>query len=611
MIEPDNAQESCRTDVWIYTISIVALAAYILRRLLWLQLQQPTYTGASADVASLVLASAALLLLGNPRALGPWRGLRSIFAGALLGLIFFVATLGWALADPINVAWLFQGDWAAHFIGWHLYRNAPWASPPGAFDTFWYPVGTAIAYTDSLPLLALPLKLVSGLLPLRFQYIGFWLLVNCILQGVFGALLMRCFTRGFVLQVFGAGLFVLAPVFISRIGHDTLTTQWLLLAGLWMYFRIYATRRHALALWLAFAAIAALVHPYLSAMLLALAFAYYLRERVSLALSTRQAFSHLAAVGGVTLLCWWLSGALTLHPSGGDIPLGDYNANLLTWFDSRSLSRWLPALPYAGEGQYEGFGYLGAGALCLTVIALPLALCRKQNTLAYGYWWPLVAVIVALSLFAFSTRLTLGSHILFDLGAKQIPLIGAFRGSGRFIWTSCYALTLIVTVLVAQRAGRFAAPLLALAFFAQLFDLTALHVADARMRTGFFMGGMQAQLRDPYWDEATRGRRHITFAPPPACGKEAAPYFPFSLLAGDHKMTINSGYMARFDETRTSAYCDDLKRELDEGTRFADTLYIVHAEQVEHFRQTSAAAMDCRNVEGYTSCVTLRDFPPR
>lgn len=596
-----------RMDSWLYAGSVVAFAAYIFRRLLWLQAQPSAYPGAWLDMAALVLSAAALIGLLRIHARYPLRAWPAASAGAASGLIFFISTLGFALANPVNVEWLFHNDWAVHFVGWHFYRNAPWAWPPGAFDTFWYPVGTAIVYTDSLPLLALPLKLVSSVLPPRFQYIGFWLMLNCILQGVFGTLLMRCFTRSFVVQVLGAGMFLLAPVFITRIGHDTLTAHWLILAGLWMYFRPPTGNKRAFAAWFTLAAIAALVHPYLSVMLLALVLAFYLRERYALrVLDDRQTLTYLAAIVAVTTLCWVVSGAFTLHPSAGDIPFGIYNANLLTWFDSQWLSRWLPALPHSGDGQYEGMGYLGPGVFFLAAAAIALTLRSGQSPWMHRPWWPLLLVVAALTLFAFSTRLTFGSHVLLDLAPKHLPLLGVFRGSGRFIWSSAYLITLVVTVAMAQRAGRFAVALLAIAFFAQLLDLSPVHVADARMRIGIFNSNAEQELHDPYWNEAVIGRRHITLVPPLACGKPAAPYFSFSMLAADHGMTINTGYLARFDETRTFAYCDKLKSELDSGVRFADTLYIVQAEENDRFRETSATNMDCRDVEGYTACVIAK-----
>ncbi len=593
-----------RTDCWAYAIVVVAIGAYVTRRLLWLQSLQPGYPAAWLDVSSVVLACAGML------ALLPWRGRakrphwRAATAGALLGLIFFVSTLGFALVDPTRIDWLLHGDWAQHFVGWHLYRSAPWEWPPGAFNSFWYPVGTAIIYTDSLPLLAMPLKLLSPLLPLRFQYIGFWLMLNCMLQGMFGALLLRCFTRNFVLQLIGAGLFLITPVFISRVGHDTLTTQWLLLAGFWLYFR-HGNPERAVWRWLAIATIAALVHPYLSVMILALMVAFYVRVTCAQRLlDKRTAVKYVAAIIGTTLFCWWISGAFTLQPDAGNVGFGVYSANLLTWVNSSYMSRWMPTFAYAGGGQYEGRGYLGIGVLALCAVATILATRRDRNIPLIGLrLWPLLLVVTLMTLFAFSTRVAFGSHVLFDITPKYLPVLGAFRASGRFIWCSTYLITLFAIVAVAYRAGRIATTLLALAFLAQLYELAPLHIREARLR--FEAGPIQTkqELHDPYWSVATIGRHHVTLVPPPACGKQAAPYLPFSLLAGDHGMTINSGYLARWDISGTRRYCHELHERLARGNRDADSLYIVNGEKLAGFLATSSTPLDCRKADGYTACL--------
>ncbi len=599
------------SDKFSFTVFILLLSGYVVRRLLWLQSEHPAYHGYVLDLAGLACASFLLIIFGTVRLTPGLQRLQTVGIGALLGVIFFISTIGLGLADPTNVDWLMRGDWAQHFIGWHFYRDAAWTWPLGAFATFLYPLGTSVVYTDSLPLLAIPLKLFAPWLPARFQYIGLWLLANCVLHGVFAALLVRCFARRLPLLAIGTGLLLLAPVFIHRAMHDTLTTQWLILAGLWIYFR-QGEARSALTAWLVVASIAALVHPYLSAMVLTLMLAFYCRVCTQRLLGLRTAATHVMAIIAATALCWWISGVFIMKVRSGFQP-GIQNANLLTWFDSESLSRWLPALAHVGEGQYEGMGYLGVGVLFLCAVAIGLLIAlRRQPALSPVPLRPLLLAVAALTLFAFSAHLTLGGVDLLDLTPKHLPILGAFRSSGRFIWTSVYLITLFAFVAVAKRAGRFALALLAIAFFAQLLDLTPLHIADARMRLGVFTREAEPVLHDRYWDEAVRDRLHITLVPPAACGAEAAPYFPFSLFAADHGMTINTGYLARFDGMRWAAYCEELRQQLDGGARDADTLYIVHPEQLEHFQKTSVSAMDCRRVEGYDACVIPEtDFTSR
>jgi hypothetical protein len=600
-----SAQPSAASYHIPYALLVCGLTGYVLRRLLWLQSIQPGYHCGDLDLATLACCFVALLLLGYDfRCLVSIRS-RVPVIGAVLGVLFFVATIGFGLADPTNIEWLLRGDWAQHFVGWHLYRSSPWSLPPGAFDADFFPVGTAVIYTDSLPLLAMPLKAISWLLPARFQYIGLWLLLNCVLQGVFAIMLVRVFSARLSVQAIGAGLLLLAPIFLSRTDHDTLTSQWLILVALWLYLREDTSVRRQFLAWLMIAAVSALVHPYLNAMVLALAVAYFVRVAVSdRLLSKRHALLQLAALINATAACWWLAGAFILSPGSGGVSLGKYNANLLTWFDSNYMSRWLPALPEVGSGQYEGRAYLGLGILILLVVSVCVRGRLRQLPEITRPLWPLLCVTFLLTAYAFGPRLSLGSFVLADLTPQNTGILGAFRATGRFIWPSVYLLTLWPITMVARRFGRIAPWLLGAAFFVQLLDLAPLQVRIAQYRVGHYDRQEVTVLHDGWWDQAVIGKKHITLVPPPACGNEAAPYFPFSLLAGDHHLTVNTGYLARFDEERTSAYCDKLQAEIDAGKRHANALYIVSHERLDHFLQTSNEEMNCRNVEGFVACAT-------
>jgi len=593
----------------LLSCAIVFIAASTcVARLIELHAQAGTYPSFMFDCVAACLTALACIaviwFLGESRP-----RISSCVVGAGLGLLFFDYTLGFALVDPRNIDWLLRGDWAQHFLGWHFYRKSPWVWPPGKFDSFWYPVGTAIVFTDSLPLFALPLKVFSAWLPDRFQYVGIWMLCSCALQGTFGMLLVRRFFPTLAIQMLGASLLLLAPVFISRIDHDTLTAQWILLAAFCIYFGADPIARKTSMAWLALATIAALVHPYLSAMLLGLSAAYYVSCILAGRITFVQAAVRMMALLAATLFCWWLSGAFTLRPSAGGVSLGIYNSNLLTWIDSQWMSRWLPALPNAGDGQYDGRGYLGLGVIAILCTCAVFALRRTASATlasskASGPIWPLIAVAGAAALYAFGTRFTFGSTVLLDLTPAHASILGAFRGSGRFIWLSTYLITFSSFVFAVRRGGKLGILLVALAVALQVADLSPLYDRSQHLRE--LKPPPAFVLSDSVWADSLSGRRHITLLPPPACGVEAAPYLPFSLLAADHGMTINTGYLARFDEQKTFAYCDVLREQIAAGKREPDTLYIVGREQLASFKEKSDASMRCLELEGYTACATIR-----
>ncbi len=106
-----------------------------------------------------------------------------LLVAACVGAGVFGMATGFTILSPSAFGWLFNGgvDPSFHFTGWHLFRTSPWTLPPGATVNLGYPVGTSIALTDSIPVMALLLKPFDALLPPVFQYFGVWLLLCFVL----------------------------------------------------------------------------------------------------------------------------------------------------------------------------------------------------------------------------------------------------------------------------------------------------------------------------------------------------------------------------------------------------------------------------------------------
>lgn len=561
-----------------------------------------------ADKTMLVMSTLALVALGLRGSLG---SSRAFLIGAIIGAFFFVRTLGLALLDPSHVTWLLREDWGQHYSGWAMFRATPWTWPPGLMPSVAYPVGTSIVYTDSLPLFALLFKPFSPLLPENFQYIGLWIFVSATMLGGFSALLVRRCSTNPAIVLAGAALVVYAPVFLNRIDHDTLTAHWLLLAAFWLYFRDCIARRGTTLLpWWALLAIASFVHPYLAAMSSGIYCAWLARRRfVERDLDSRTAIV-LAVLGGAIVIAgWWLGGAFAVRFGGGSggIPYGIYSLNVLAFVNSMGFSRLLPMVPI-GQGQYEGFAYLGLGMLALVALLAVETVVRRRSLVPERKTRPLLVLTVAFLAFAVSTVIVIGPWTLLDLplGGR---LLGTFRGSGRFVWLAYY---LLILFLIRRTAAAFgpgrAASVLATALAIQLWDFSWIHTHYARLRSGENWSKPEATLTDPRWDVLARGRKHLTLAPPVFCGKQAGPYLPFLLLAARHGMTVNTGYLARWNSRAENAYCNDFAAEIDRGERHPDELYVVAPDFVERFN-AAGTPMRCETLDGYLACVETSALP--
>ena len=167
--------------------------------------------------------------------------------GALLGALVFLVLYGVRVLDPVCVDWILNNpspDPFQHYLGWVFYRRSGWHLPYlGANYSAIYPYRTSILYTDSIPLLAMVCKLLGGVLPARFQYLGLWGLFCYAMQGGLAqALIARIGgvrpqdTAKNWASVLGAGVLVLFPALnIRMFAHTALAANWLVLLALWVW----------------------------------------------------------------------------------------------------------------------------------------------------------------------------------------------------------------------------------------------------------------------------------------------------------------------------------------------------------------------------------------
>ena len=297
-------------------------------------------------------------------------------AAAAIAALGATAVFGAEHVYPLHTEWLMRGDFALHFLGWHLYRTSPWTLPLGATPHLIWPVGSSVGLTDSIPLASAFFKLLDPLLPATFQFIGIWLVTCFALQGLFGALLMRLATPHPGRQLLGALLFVLSPPLAIRFGHAALSAHWVLLAALWLTFAEGADRPRwrRVGAWALLAGVTATIQPYLLLMVALLMLAAFGRQVMVDPRRLLRAAGHAAAGLGVAWLGLWQSGSLIV-PSAAGLSVGGfgaYSANLLTFIMPTEANTWLFPGPirYASPPQYEGYAYLGLGLLMLALGAI-------------------------------------------------------------------------------------------------------------------------------------------------------------------------------------------------------------------------------------------------
>ncbi len=483
-----------------------------------------------------------LALAAGPRA--------GVAAAALAGAVVFVLRFGVRVVWPLNSAWqLASPDTAMPWLAWRFWRGEPWTLPLGHVSGYMAPGGTTIALTDSLPVLALPAKLLGFLLPAGFQFFGGWLLLSHVLQAVFAWLLARRLPLATAGRAAAAALLFLSPAFLDRHVHISLSAHWQLLAAFWLYLQPTGDRpARRVAAWAGLTLVACLTHTYLGVMVMALGAAWAVREAgLERTLRPAPAVGTLALMAALALGCWFGVGFLEAGNVAGSSSsiYGRSYLNLDFAWNGLGRTLILPARSIAIANDIESFNALGAGLLLLAAGAAALLVLRRTPRPRWRRHLPLAVVLAGCLLFALGGRLVLDDR---PLAAWTLPgwfaaLAAPFRASARFVWPVHYGLVL-AALAVWSRLPRRRLAAGALVVLAALQTVDLLPVLD--QRAVYAAKRWTTRLQSPEWDRALDGADALWTYPPQmkhTCVE--SDFVDLCELALRHGIPTSAGYSAR------------------------------------------------------------------
>ncbi len=494
----------------------------------------------------------------------------------LVGALLCFWRFGWKVLNPAATRWCFGGgDTTMTQIAWRSFQREPWGFPLGVIRDYGAPLGSSIPLVDGIPLVAIPAKLLLAWVSGSWQYLGAWLLFAHVLQAVAAWYLMERIVADRAQRFLGALLFLLMPVFCDRWGHIALSTHGLLLVALALYAAPSSHRQ--LRAWMLLTVVTALVHPYLLAMVLAIAVAWLVREViVTGALPWKRAVVTVGLIAGGALLAWWISGMFVYGLRANDAVdgYGLYSLNLNSLFNPAGHSRFLKSLPYADGAQWEGFAYLGLGLLCTWLIAL----CAL---LACGGWWsrakrhwPLLAVVIGCLVFALSNKIAWNDHYLLKMNVPRViePLSRAFRSSGRFVWVLVYTGSVFALWSLARALPRrWVTAWLAVAVAVQLADISPWLVRRPMLAARHQV----SRLRDPAWQQAFAATKGVfTYPPFQHSTQYHADFEDIALPAVEARKPVSAAYVARNPGARGGQVADAWRRGVERGELDPELLYI-------------------------------------
>lgn len=353
-----------------------------------------------------------------------------------------------------------HADQMQALAGWYGFAHDAWRFPLFEVKTLRYPQGANIIFTDSIPLMALLMKPFVPILPADFHYFGWWFALCFMLQSVGAVVLLREWgVRDWLALAAGASLALSMPAWLIRHNHMALCGHFLVLFALALYVRMQRRERlrRTVAAWVVLVVASTLIHIYLLAMVMALLVAAVLQRAWNRRKQLRAEWPMLLAIpaiaGGSVLGVAFLSG----HFRGEAVQdaskgFGVYSMNLLQpWYPQGVLQLPIPLPTFdATGGQYEGFNYLGAGAILLILFAL--ATSRNEWKAALRHNAFLLLTLALLTGFALSNRVYWGDTAVLKYRVPRVidKPVEIFRSSGRFFWPVGYVLVLGSVVLLAR-----------------------------------------------------------------------------------------------------------------------------------------------------------------
>jgi hypothetical protein len=545
----------------------------------------------------------------------------------LFGAIAFFIVIGFEPLNPGNSGWILgRLDPTQHYLGWLFYRNSEWTFPIGLNPLFGQDLSSSIIYSDSIPLLAIPFKLLGPLLPERFHYFGIWLFACFLLQAWLTWKILGLYSKSISLRLLGCGLFLFFPPMLWRIntpagGHSALVGHFLILWALYLILRPSQSKR--ILLWTLLLSLSVSTHFYIFAVVALLWLADLANHLfIQRDINIKKALQELILALLCILLVAWQVGYFAITASlNNDRGYGFYGMNVLGLIDSQGWSYIFESRTNPSSWG-EGFAYLGLGVIVAGFAAL-VSLFNKSNgninslKSFFTNHRYLGLLIIFLIIFAISNRIGIGNvSFTYPLPAWIMRMADALRSSARLFWPVHYLLMIAIFIAIVRTYSyKVALAILGICFLIQAVDTSKGWLANRQQLAQYHSEDMYVQkLSNSFWSEAPSHYRHLTLVPsinrPPN-------WENFSIYAASHDLTTNTVHMARIDLAKQDESNARLNKQIDSGSFNVDTLYVVEnrfviAALATASDNTAIAKIDTFNViaPGWNNCSNCRPIDP-
>lgn len=500
-----------------------------------------------------------------------WKNAAYSLASLMLGVLAFKIFSDPQILNPSNIAWLMAGDPSQHYLGWNTFRSTPLIQwPLGLNYNYGMAISNSIVYTDSIPLVAIPLKYISFMLPADFQYTGIWLFSCYLLQSFFGYKLFVFLTSKKVFSLFGGFILSFAPTFLMRMqGHYALCAQFLILIAFILYLKPFSRYK-----WMLLLCVTSLVHAYLLMMI----FAVFLCKIIVNTLNNKDykiQIKNVFIVVVATLLTMYVEGYFVISHGLAAGGFGEFRADLFSLFNPFTPS--FSKFSRINNNQLvngEGLAYIGFGIImCLGSLVMMVSnkISKKEMVLSSATIFVPIVFLIGIYLFAVSNVISLQGYeiIRINLPHFLVGPVNTFRASGRFMWVISYFVMIAAIFSVFYFSKKTCGYLLFLIALAQLFD-TYKYGEFVRANIAMTSEAWSHNKVDDYNIDYSKYKSVAMYPPKDFEDKSKVIY-----LAALHKLPVNAGYMARYDVIKDAEQTSIIDQRIASNKLDDDVIYFI------------------------------------
>lgn len=493
-----------------------------------------------------------------------------------IAAICFLALGGIRALNPLDISWIPLGDPTQHYLGWEFFRKTVWTIPPGLNPGFGLDISSSIVYSDSIPLMAIILKIFSGYLPDTFQYLGIWYLICFLMQGLMGWKISTLLSDGTVDRCLITTIFIFTPAFLCIVNITAaLSSHFLILAAI--YLALGEKDAHRGFYWGLLIVVATYVHFYLLAMVafiwLASSFDSLLHRDITFKQLVQEIIITCLIVAiGAWLIGYFSTSTSSIHGDGyGDV---SNKLNPLAIFFDRQWSYLESALPQfiPKDGSNN---FLGLGLILAFIYLIFESLTNFRFIFQRISKHPIVlASLIFLFFFSITNRITIGNiNFYYQLPDFYLNYANILRGSTRLFWPVYYFLiTLILYSITKGSLKKYSTTLLLICLLVQIIDMK---IGLNNLRNDFASRKyerLDSDLKSIFWDNFAKQYSYVALIPEVS---KRVNFEVFATYANRNRMETNSALLARPDLRKVAQANLNFDLAIRAGSYKRDTLYVI------------------------------------